>query len=44
MIPDVRLIDANALHKAGMIDREIAKTVGCSRWLVSRKIRKAGLR
>lgn len=32
------------LHKAGMIDREIAKAVGCSRELVSRKIRKAGLR
>ena len=32
------------LHKVGLIDREIAKKIGCSRELVGRKIRKAGLR
>lgn len=32
------------LHSEGMIDREIAKVIGCSRELVGRKIRKAGLR
>lgn len=32
------------LHKNGLIDREIARIVGCSRELVGRKIRKAGLR
>lgn len=32
------------LHKEGLIDKEIAKIIGCSRELVGRKIRKAGLR
>lgn len=32
------------LHDVGLIDREIAKQVGCSRELVSRKIREMNLR
>lgn len=32
------------LHCEGLIDREIATVLGCSRGLVSRKIRKLGLR
>lgn len=32
------------LHKCGMADSDIAQIVGCSRELVGRKIRKAGLR
>lgn len=32
------------LHKAGLIDKDIARIIGCSRELVGRKIRKAGLR
>lgn len=32
------------LHNSGLIDRRIAEKIGCSRELVSRKIRKMGLR
>lgn len=32
------------LHDAGLIDKEIAKQIGCSRELVSRKIREMNLR
>lgn len=32
------------LHSEGLIDKEIAKIIGCSRELVGRKIREAGLR
>lgn len=32
------------LHSDGLLDREIAEIIGCSRELVSRKIRKGGLR
>ena len=32
------------LHNDGLLDRDIAKEIGCSRELVSRKIREAGLR
>lgn len=32
------------LHSKGYIDREIAKVIGCTRELVSRKIREGGLR
>ena len=33
-----------SLHSEGLLDREIAERIGCSRELVGRKIRKAGLR
>ena len=32
------------LHRQGLLDKEIAAKIGCSRELVSRKIRNAGLR
>lgn len=32
------------LHSDGLLDREIAEIIGCSREFVSRKIRKGGLR
>ena len=32
------------LHSEGLTDKEIANIIGCSRELVGRKIRKAGLR
>ena len=32
------------LHNDGLLDRDIAKEIRCSRELVSRKIREAGLR
>lgn len=32
------------LHSDGLLDREIAEIIGCSRELVSRKIREGGLR
>ena len=32
------------LHKKGLIDKDIAEEIGCSRELVGRKIREAGLR
>ena len=34
----------SSLHKDGLLDREIAEKIGCSRELVSRKIREEGLR
>lgn len=39
---DIRKI--SELHLDGLIDREIAEIIGCSRELVSRKIREGGLR
>lgn len=33
-----------SLHNEGLLDREIAEIIGCSRELVSRKIREGGLR
>ena len=33
-----------SMHSEGLLDREIAEVIGCSRELVSRKIREAGLR
>lgn len=33
-----------SLHNKGYVDREIASTLGCSREIISRKIRRMGLR
>lgn len=44
VLTDVDLNNIRALHKSGFTDKDIAYCLGCSRSLVSRKIRGMGLR